>query len=149
MGEAVALADHEALEGVAGVEASPARLAARLERREADLRERGAGGLERFADQDRVAALDPGADAVRGGEMEGRPARAEHLQRPQPEVEGRVRDRCPEASLDVLPEGVELLSVGVFLHPRATIAAACRPDSGRVANPEQKFSGASVYCDAE
>ena len=70
------------------------------------------------------------------------PLRAEHLQRLQPEVEGRVRDRGPEASLYVLPEGVELLSVGVFLHPRATIATRARHDSGPVANPEQKFFGA-------
>ena len=33
-----------------------------------------------------------------------------------------------------------MLSVGVFLHPRATIATHRPHDSGPVANPEQKFS---------
>ena len=124
-------------------------LIARLERGEADLREGRTGGLQRFPDQARVASLDPGADAVGGGEVEGRPTRSQDLERPQPEVEGRVGDRRPQASLHVLPEGVELLSVGVSLHPRATIATHRRHDSGPVANAEQKFSEASVYCDAE
>ena len=75
-------------------------------------------------------------------------AGAEDLQGPQPEIEGGVRDRRPEASLNVLPEGVELLLVGVSLHPRPTIAAPRHRESGPGANPEQNFSEASVYCDA-
>ena len=72
--------------------------------------------------------------------MEGRAAGAENPEGTQPEIERGLRDRCPEAALDVLPEGVELLSVGVFLHPSATIAAHRAPEPRRVANPEQKFS---------
>jgi large subunit ribosomal protein L34 len=74
--------------------------------------------------------------------MEGRAARPEHPQRAQPEIEGRLRNRGPEAALHVPPKGVELLLVGVSLHPSATIAACRRPDLGPVANPEQKFSPA-------
>ena len=75
VGEAVAVADHEALEGVARVEVSAALLGAALEGREADLGKHRPGGLERFADQGRVAALDPGADAVGRREVEGGAAR--------------------------------------------------------------------------
>ena len=72
--------------------------------------------------------------------MQRRATRSEHLERLQPEIEGRVGDRGPEACPNLIPEGVELLSVAVFLHPRATIAASRHGDFGAVANPEQKFS---------
>ena len=57
--------------------------------------------------------------------------------------------RCHGDEVQFLPERVELLLVGVSLHPRATIAACGRLNFVPVANAEQKFSGASVYCDAE
>ena len=40
------------------------------------------------------------------------------------------------------PDGVELLSIGLSLHSRATIAARSERESRPVANPEQKFSRA-------
>jgi len=39
-----------------------------------------------------------------------------------------------------MPEGLELLSIAVFLHPRPTIAATRGSEIDPVANAEQKFS---------
>jgi large subunit ribosomal protein L34 len=39
-----------------------------------------------------------------------------------------------------MPEGLELLSISIVVHPRATIAAPYRYETDPVANAEQKFS---------
>ena len=126
VGEPVALADHEAIEAVLRVELrviAPLAVAS-LDRPEADLVERGLRPGEPVADQRGVAALDPGADPLRGAEVEGPAPRADDPHRLQPEAEGRLGDRGAKPRLDLCPDGVEALLVVVIVHPEPTIATA-------------------------
>ena len=73
MGEAVAVADDEALEGIGGVEGDvELALAGTLERTrgEGDVRDVIADSGDGGEDEAAVAALDPGANALGGGDLE-------------------------------------------------------------------------------
>jgi hypothetical protein len=95
--DAVAVADHEAVEAVVDVEVQPG-IAVTIEasvgaaRHEDDGAQLGPGGRQRLTNQARVAPLGPGANPLRGGEVEGVGLCADDSQRLQPELERRSRD---------------------------------------------------------
>jgi hypothetical protein len=115
VGEAVAGADDEALEGVVGVDSGLARRRAGIAGDyavlldEADLFERGVGA-NRAAEEVGVAALDPDADLFRRGQIEGRSAGGGDPQRVEPEAVGRVGERGSEVLADLAPGPGELLA---------------------------------------
>jgi hypothetical protein len=65
---------------------------------------------------------------------------------------GGLGDRGTKSVLDLIPEDIEGLSVGIFGHPRPTIAAPGTADFDRAANAEEngteRLGAPSVYCDA-
>jgi hypothetical protein len=116
VGEAVAGADDEALEGVVGVDGGLARRRAGVVvgdhpvlLDEADLLEWGVGA-NRAAEEVGVAALDPDADLLRRGQVKGRPAGGGDPQGIEPEAIGRVGERGPEVLADLPPGPGELFA---------------------------------------
>ena len=148
VGEAVALADHEALEGVAGVQAvAPRRLRASLSSGgEADLgeaRRRRPRALRRSGSRSAARPRSGCRRARRGGgSSRALPATCERL---QPEVEGRVRDRGP-AGVAGRPARGSRAAVGRRLRAPAGDHSDAPPRAipARSANPEQKFSARPV-----
>ena len=114
---------------------------------EADAAERRRRRSSASRDQRRVAALDPGADPVRGREVEGRPRGADGLQRLQPEVDRSSsgtearRRRCTASQRE--SRSCRWRS---HLGTRRATIAACRgrhESRPRIpANPEEKYLAA-------
>ena len=119
VGEPVPGPDHEALEGVGGVQGDPRRglvgrvrgavavLRARGIPGELDLVERCVGPRQRGPQQLGVAPADPAADVRGTGEEEGRAAPARRAQRLEPEAIGGLGDRSADVELGPPPVRVE------------------------------------------
>ena len=74
------------------------------------------------------------------------PRRAKHLQRPQPEIEGRVRDRGAADASERPARGSRVCCRSrVFLHPRATIATRRRPRFRAGRKSRRKDFGGAPY----
>ncbi len=145
VGDPVSLADDEAVEGVVGVEVRSLRrdrglqpLSSSAAKLTSVSSEPGRG--KGLAQQARVAPLGPGPDALRGREVEHARLGADDRERLQPELERRRWHGRAQASLDVLPEGVEILFRRVTGHQRPTIAATGgMAEIEPPANAEERF----------
>ncbi len=145
VGDPVPLADHEAVEGVVDIEIrvragarGPGKLARVLE---ADLGQLGSDTGQGLAQQPGIAPLDPGVDALGGREVEHPGLGTDDRERLQPKLKRGWRYGRSQASLNVRPEGIEILFRRVVRHQRPTIAATRRAETGRPANPEESLRG--------
>ena len=119
VGEAVPRPDHEALEGVGGVQGDPRRglvgrvrdavavLRARGIPGELDLVERRVGPRQGGPQQLGIAPADPAPDVRGTGEEEGGAAPARRAQRLEPEAIGGLGDRSADVELGPPPVRVE------------------------------------------
>src|ERR1700755_78247 len=97
MGDPGTAADHEAVEGVIGIELDLADEGGRYGAfvsalREGDLGKAAIGVTQRFADQGGVAAFDPGPHALWSVEIDSVAGGRDRLQRLQPEAESGLGD---------------------------------------------------------
>ena len=83
---------------------------------EDDALDLGGGGPQRGSDRRGVAAFDPGARGLRGGEVEGVPLSADGPQRLDPELKGGGWEVSPKLLPDALPDGGEIVGEGFRGH---------------------------------
>ena len=130
VGQAVAVADHEAVERVARVEDRDRRvpwggrgLGGRLPARGDDLHRVGRTRALRRPPQERqIAVGDPRPDVLGGAEEERPSDPAGRRQRLEPDVEGEVRDLAPQLSGRRVPRAREVVGEGgleIFGHEQS------------------------------
>src|SRR5215211_4248108 len=155
VGEPIAVADHEALEGVRRVwrhGRSAARLVGGRQPpravvgHERDLPQRLGVRMERGGETRRVTTLNPGSDSFRTGDVESSAVRGDGPKRLEPQLVGGGRKRGSNLVANPLPDRREIVRqrlLHVVLRPSRVLCWSAPPEASRGARRARDYTAGS------